>query len=343
MLTLPDSMVPIINAQRELIADNMHMAGTSEAKLQQTLGVCAADSNRLPDGGLAFAEHGIAHVKNETSHSLTVIRATLVKPRTSIGWTGLMHQPGGTQLYLQGVNNILSHNGLVAAEVMDESDFAIASTRLAMNWIGARNVEDTGPRYLVRPTTEDLDNGVHPIPTFVKSSQDGSLEATIRAIETIMSDAAETRTRFTSGGLENVTTYANPHVGVILAGSKIRPTGPTKLILAEEIRSAREQLDARFGKNSVPIHVDFSHRHAAWEGGGEKGQLIIARAIGDLIVEGVPIDGVMAETYLLGGKQQAGGEVLGLSWTDGCIGQVKALNMQQQMDEAWSKRPLAAA
>ncbi|MET1032955.1 MAG: hypothetical protein ABWX94_00465 [Candidatus Saccharimonadales bacterium] len=343
VLNLPEAMAPVIYAQRELIAENMLISGTPGARLQQTLGVCAADSNRMPDGELAFAEHGIAHVENETEHSLTVVRATLVKPRTSTGWTGLMHQPGGMETYLQGVRRILSKNGLIAAEIMDESDFAIASTRLAMAWIGARNVEDTGPRYLARPTTEDIDNGAHPIPTFVKSGQDGSLEATVRALETIMSDTPETRTRFTSQGLENVTTHANPHVGVILAGSKIRPEGPTKLILSEEIWNAREKLDAEFGKNVVPIHVDFSHRHAAWEGGGEAGQLTIARAMAEIILESVPVDGVMAETYMISGKQLAGGKIPGLSWTDGCVGDIRALDMQRQMDRAWGKRPLAAA
>lgn len=338
--TISAEIASAINIQREEVARNMQATGTPDAKLQQTYGVCAADSNRMPSGVLAFAEHGIAHAKNEAEHSLTVVRATLVKPRTSTGWTGLMHQPDGVTLYREGVTRLHKEDTLVAAEVMDESDFAIAGTLLTMAWIGARNIDDTGPRYLLRPTTRDRDNNVHPIPTFVKSGQDGDLEGTMNALETLLSPKPEARTRWTTNGLENITTLANPYVGVILAGSKVRPNGPLNDILANEIVSARKQLDARFGKNHIPIHVDFSHRHAAWEGGGEEGQLRIARATGELILAGLPIDGIMAETYVRSGKQQAGGKIPGLSWTDACIGQEKALDMQSRMDKAWGNRPL---
>lgn len=342
LMTVPDAT----NEGRELIADNMHLAGNPDAKFHMTAGGCAADSNRMENGDLAFVSHGKAHTDKgrELEHSVTAVRTNGVKPRTNKGWTGLIHQPGGPELYREGAAFLQEYGTLIAAEVMDESDYAIAAPYLSMAWIGARNKDDTGPRHLLRPTSEDINNGVAPIPTFVKSGEDGGLEGTINALATLLSEKPETRSRLTLAGLRHVTTHANPHVGVILAGSKERPAGLIKDILAEEILNARAILDVEFGKDRVPIHVDVSHRHAKWEGGGESGQLIVAQALGELIIEGVRIDGVMAETYVLAGNQPAGGTTAGLSWTDACIRQEKALDMQGTFDKVWGNRlkPLAA-
>lgn len=337
---IPTTVPDATNMGRELIAHNTHQAGHPDAKLQMTLGGCAADSNRMEDGQLAFVAHGRAHNDKgqELDHSITAVRTNGTKPRTNKDWTGLIHQANGPELYKEGATALQAYGALIAAEVMDESDYAIAGPYLSMAWIGARNKDDTGPRYLLRPTSEDLDNGVHPIPTFVKSGEDGSLEGTINALLTLLSETPEARSRLTLAGLRHVTTHANPHVGVILAGSKVRPDGYLKDILAEEILAAREQLDAAFGKDRIPIHIDVSHRHAKWEGGGEEGQLKVASALGELILEGVRIDGIMAETYILAGKQKAGGTVAGLSWTDPCIRQERALDMQVSFDKLWGNR-----
>lgn len=339
-LNIPADISDATNASREQIAANMHLAGNPDAKLHMTVGGCAVDSNRTEDGQLAFVSHGKAHTDKGRSleHSETVIRTNGTKPRTNKDWTGLIHQTGGSELYIEGASQLQEYGARIAAEVMDESDFAIATPYLAMAWIGARNKDDTGPRYLLRPTSEDIEKGICPIPTFVKSGEDGGLDGTINALITLMSEAPETRTRLTLAGLRHVTTHANPHVGVILAGSKDRPEGVTKDILAEEILYARQRLDDEFGKDRVPIHVDISHRHAKWEGGGEEGQLKIAQALGELIFEGLRVDGIMAETYILPGKQKAGGEIAGLSWTDACVGQEKALELQSKFDKAWGNR-----
>ena len=104
--------------------------------------------------------------------------------------------------------------------------------------------------------------------------------------------------------------------------------------MEEEIVTARERVDSEFGKNAVGVGVDISHGHAAWEGGGEEGQLAIAASIGRLMRRGVVVDLVMAETYHLPGNQPDSEHVPGLSQVDKCVRQDAAIGIMQLLNDA---------
>lgn len=325
-----------ITNQRKRVAEAMHVAGSADAPLITVLGPCSVDMNRTVDGRLAAEQHvlRIATVAKDASNTLLSARYVAEKPRTTTGFSGIIHEAGGAEAYAQGAQH-LHHAGVpLASEVMSDAGALAAVPHLTMGWIGAREVSATGPRYAVRPTEKDLDQGNHPLPVWVKNDQQGGLGHTINALHTIMADEPRPRTRIGHSGLETVMTFGNPHVGVILRGQDQRPNGDIQEILAEELGMAREQLDATFGKDTVPIIVDISHAHAKYEGGGEAGQLRIAEALAGLI--GISrIDGIMAETYLLPGKQRADGTEPGRSITDPCIGQEKAVALLRAMDQVW--------
>lgn len=321
-----------INSQRAAAA-----AAMSGNKLIGMPGPCSPDLNRMPGGELAAVYHNrrLAAAGKAAGSTLLVVRYVAEKPRTTTGQTGIIHQPGGAQAYVKGARQLHAAGIPFASEVMSDTGAAIVVPHLTMGWVGAREVSATGPRYAVRPTNRDRDNGTHPLPVWVKSGQNGSLKHTVNAVHTIMSETPEPRTRIGSDGLEEVVTYGNPHVGVILRGHDARPPGDLEEVIAEEIGTAREILDSEFGKGAVPVAIDLSHAHAKYEGGGEAGQLAMAGAVGSLMVVS-SVDAWMAETYIHPGKQPEDGGVPGLSITDACIGQAPAEQLVLDMDYAWA-------
>jgi len=326
-----------INRQRAVAAETIASVGQPDAKQLALPGPCSPDLNRMPNGELAAVHHNLrlAAAAKAAGNTLLVVRYVAEKPRTTTGQTGIIHKPGGAQAYVEGARQLHAAGVSFASEVMSDAGAVIAVPHLTMGWVGAREVSATGPRYAVRPTERDLDNGIHPLPVLVKNDQDGDLTHTINALTTIMSDEPQTRTRFGHNGMEEVVTLGNPHVGVILRGQQNRPAGDIEEIMAEEVGTARERLEGEFGKDRVPIIVDFSHSHAKYEGGGEAGQLAIASAVGNIVAVS-SINGWMAETYIEPGKQPETGTVPGLSITDACVGQLAAEQLILDMDAAWA-------
>lgn len=335
----PEIPVLIINELRAGMADTMARSGQPDTPMLALMGPCSPDPNRMPDGRLSVVSHlqTVAEAAQGLGNIKPVGRHVSAKPRTNMGYTGLVHEPNGPEMYREAAHQLTLSGVALASEVMGEVDYSVAGPYLTVGWIGARNVDDTGPRYLFRPTSEDIERGLHPLPVFVKNGADGSLDGTINALRTIMSEKPRTRTLITPGGYKTVTTHANPHVGVILRGSKVRPSGPIDEILTREVTEARTRLNAEFDQR-IPIIVDASHAHANGEGGGEKGQLIVTSSLGELMLTGLEVDGVMAETYIQSGKQPEYGPIPGLSWTDKCIGQENAVKLLGSMSRTWSER-----
>ena len=112
---------------------------------------------------------------------------------------------------------------------------------------------------------------------------------------------------------------------------------------AEEIAEAKDRLTAEFGDKKVPIIVDLSHAHAKWEGGGQEGQLAVSEGLGDAMLNGVHIDGIMAETYMLSGNQPGGGREPGLSTTDACMDQASAEQLIRDTASMQANRALRVA
>jgi phospho-2-dehydro-3-deoxyheptonate aldolase len=335
--------VTFINDSRAHQGELMDHAGTLDGPLVVWTGPCAPDGNRHPDGELATVKHVTA--MHEAAEELPAVeydaRGNGTKPRTRGGTTGLIHEDPAA--YGEMVAILTSRGIRIVAEVMDESDAAIAGPWLTSRWAGTRNLEDTGVRQLLRPTETELEAGIVPAPAFVKSDAFGRWDPTINALHTIRDPKPVNRARLTLSGLEHVVTHANPHTGIILRGRKPRPDGPLDEILAEEITEARDKVDSEFGIGKIAVYIDVSHGHAAWEGGGEDGELAIAASLGRLMAQGIIIDGVMAETYLLPDKQENDGTIPGLSQVDRCIRQAGAISMIQMLNDARASQQLAMA
>jgi len=344
-LALPtDEEVILINQARADHAAAMQHAGEPGVPLLAVFGPCAADSNQLPDGRYATEAHlqDIHAAAKPLGDIDEAGRLVGVKSRTAEGATGLIHEAGGQLVYGRIARSLTAARMALASEIMDESDFVVASPWLTFVWAGARTNGDTGVRYLARHTKEEQDRGIHPRPVYVKNDQSGELVNAMNAITTIISEDERPRLRMGLNGPERVTTIANPHVGLLLRGGArfLKPGVPVEELIEEEVTLAQDELEARFDQK-IPVGFDISHDHAKSEGGGEEGQLRVAEALISLMQKGViRIDLVMAETYILPGKQLENGNIPGLSTVDKCMREAHARELLSRLNSLQAERNL---
>ena len=241
-----------------------------------------------------------------------VMRVYFEKPRTTVGWKGLVNDP-----YMDGSFKI--NDGLrIARELLcylNDAGFPTAGEFLdvispqyvadLMSWgaIGARTTESQIHR--------ELSSGLS-CPVGFKNGTNGSIKIAIDGI-----GAANNPHHFLSvtkfGHSAIVATKGNEDCHVILRG------GTEPNYSAEHVNTASEQL-AKAGVNNK-VMVDFSHANSAKQ---FKRQLDVSTDIAGQIAGGSQaLFGVMIESHLVEGNQKVvEGQPLayGQSITDACIG-----------------------
>ncbi|HIO93732.1 MAG TPA: 3-deoxy-7-phosphoheptulonate synthase [Leucothrix mucor] len=268
-----------------------------------------------PDAALVYADKLLA-LREELGDQLHIImRVYFEKPRTSIGWKGLINDPD-----LQGNFDInkglgvarkllldLSKKGMPAAtEYLDLITPQYIADLVAWGAIGARTTESQGHR--------ELASGVS-CPIGFKNATNGNVDVAINAIE-----SASHRHRFLSVKKEGHTaifqTKGNADCHVILRGGSDGAN--------YDVESVANAVNALKDKKLYPhLMVDFSHANS---GSQHKNQLKVSSDVAGQIASGsIAICGVMIESHLNEGKQDAtdipkAELVYGQSITDACIG-----------------------
>jgi 3-deoxy-7-phosphoheptulonate synthase len=241
-----------------------------------------------------------------------VMRVYLEKPRTIIGWKGLINDP-----FLDGTHNIMeglriarsillkiNEMGVPAAtEFVDPITPQYISTLISWAAIGARTIESQ--------THREMASGLS-MPVGLKNSTDGTLDTALNALE-----AATTRQSFLgidgNGHTSVVNTKGNPWVHIVLRG------GPRPNYDPVSIDETLSQLRSR----NLPerILVDCSHDNS---GRKHKGQPFVWRNVVEQRIEGNnALIGLMLESNLYEGKQILGEDpsklLYGISITDECV------------------------
>jgi 3-deoxy-7-phosphoheptulonate synthase len=252
-------------------------------------------------------------VRDELADDLLVVmRVYFEKPRTTVGWKGLINDPNldGTFEINAGLKLArrllleLNELGLPAGtEFLDLISPQYIADLVSWGAIGARTTESQGHR--------ELASGLS-CPVGFKNSTDGSLGIAIDAIRAarrphvFMSVTKEGRSAI-------FTTAGNDDTHVILRGGS-RPNYDT-----ESVNMAAEQMEA--AGLQPRLMIDFSHANSRKR--PEK-QIDVGRDVAGQIARGDRrIIGVMVESHLVAGRQDviAGKPlVYGQSITDACIG-----------------------
>ena len=180
-----------------------------------------------------------------------IMRAYLEKPRTTVGWKGLINDPDidesyqinkGLRISRQLFCDLTSMGMPIASEMLDTISPQFLADLISLGAIGARTTESQLHR--------ELASGLS-FPIGFKNGTDGSLTVAVDAI-----GSAAAKHHFmgvTKQGLAAITkTAGNPHGFIILRGG----TRGTNFD-AENVKAVKEQLEKK--KQKQAIMVDCSH------------------------------------------------------------------------------------
>ncbi len=242
---------------------------------------------------------------------LVVMRVYFEKPRTVIGWKGLINDPGldgsfqinqGLRLARKLMIDLVAQHLPVATEFLDTTLGQYYAELVTWGGIGARTVESQVHR--------ELASGLS-MPVGFKNRTDGDIQVAIDAIQTARHP--HWFPSLTKDGAPAVLgTSGNDCGHLVLRGGTRGPN-----FGAEAVRAAAALLRAA----DLPPHlvVDCSHANSGKNAGA---QPAVAAEIGSQLAAGErSICGVMIESNLLGGAQDYRTRplVYGRSVTDACL------------------------
>ena len=263
--------------------------------------------------GLEYAKR-FADLANQVKDKmLLVMRVYFEKPRTTVGWKGLIMDPRldgsnrieeGLQVARRFLLDVLSLGVPTATELLDPITPQYIADLICWSAIGARTTESQ--------THRQMASGLS-MPLGFKNGTLGNLEPAINAIK-----AATQPQTFLGVGMDGrasaVTTTGNPDCHIILRGGDSGPNHDE-----ESVRKTRELLE-KSGLRPA-IMIDASHGNcrkderlmpAVFE------EIVRQRAAGD-----TSIIGAMLESNLIGGAQKFPQPldqlVYGQSITDACM------------------------
>jgi 3-deoxy-7-phosphoheptulonate synthase len=261
---------------------------------------------------------------------LIVMRVYFEKPRTTVGWKGLINDPDldGSFLINKGLRLArkllldINEMGMPAAtEYLDLMTPQYVSDLISWGAIGARTAESQVHR--------ELASGLSCAVGF-KNGTDGTLKIAIDAINSA-SQPHHFLSLTKAGHSAIFTTAGNEDCHIILRGGK-KPNYD-----AAAVAAAAEQLQDA-GLRPL-VMIDFSHGNSAKQ---YQRQLEVGRDVADQIAGGDRyIMGAMIESHLHEGRQdQRPGVELeyGKSITDACIGWDDTVPLLEQLAESVRQR-----
>jgi len=304
----------------------------ADDRLLVVIGPCS-----IHDVDMAFdyAKKLHAEIPRFEQDLLIVMRVYFEKPRTTVGWKGLINDPRLDNSFRinEGLrlarNLLLEVNALgvaCATEFLDTITPQYTADLIAWGAIGARTTESQVHR--------ELASGLS-CPVGFKNGTDGNVRIAIDAIR-----AAQSPHHFlsvTKGGHSAiVSTSGNEDCHVILRGGKT-PNYDAVHVDAAAREIAQAALAAR-------LMIDLSHANSNKD---FKRQIDVANDIAGQLANGEDrVMGVMIESNLVEGRQNlAPGRPLeyGKSITDACIGWDDSLRVLEALAHGVRERRLAVA
>ena len=284
-----------------------------------------------PLAALEYARH-LKALKDELEDDLVIVmRVYFEKPRTTVGWKGLINDPDldssfnmnkGLRIARKLLVDVTTLGIPAATEYLDLISPQYVSDLISWGAIGARTTESQGHR--------ELASGVS-CPIGFKNSTDGTIKIAIDAIRAAMSP--HHFLSLTKAGHSAIfSTTGNEDVHIILRGGNGHPNYDAASV--EQV--AKGLIKANLKPN---IMIDFSHANSLKQC---QRQLIVGADVGTQIANGDHrIMGVMIESHLKSGNQNVveGQELTyGQSITDACLSWDDTAPMLRNLALAVQKR-----
>ena len=259
-----------------------------------------------------------------------VMRVYFEKPRTVVGWKGLINDPGrdgsyqinrGLRLARKLMIDITGLGMPVATEFLDTTLGQYYADLVSWGAIGARTVESQVHR--------ELASGLS-MPVGFKNRTDGNLQVAVDAIRS--ANQPHWFPSLTREGAPAVMgTAGNPHGHLVLRGGTAGPNYSSADVTAAVALLNKYNLSPR-------LMVDCSHANSGKD--PERQPMVVAELAAQITAGECAIAAVMLESNLVGGVQDYQSEplVYGRSVTDGCLAWEKTLPIFATLAEAVRKR-----
>ena len=310
-MPLSETAQRVVVESRDAIRNVLH---GRDDRLLVIVGPCSVHD---PRAALDYARRLSALNGELKDELLIVMRVYFEKPRTTIGWKGLINDPDidgshnirkGLLLARRVLLGVLDEGVPAATEFLEPTSPQYIADAVSWGAIGARNTESQIHRQLASGLS---------MPIGFKNATDGSVKAAINGCY-----AASQQHGFFGvdhlGRACVVETLGNPDCHVVLRGSSHGPNYD-----AGSIAAAMAEARAEMPEGSAAVCglvVDCSHGNS---GKDERRQADVVRELAARIAAGEPgIAGLMMESFIEGGNQPAGPLdtlVYGRSITDRCI------------------------
>ncbi len=303
---LSRSNLHAIATSRQVIADIIHQRDP------RLLVVCGPCSIHDVDAAIEYGER-LKVLAEELSDSLYIVmRVYFEKPRTTVGWKGLISDPfmdgsfemeKGLHIARDLLTNLVNMGLPLATEALDPNNPQYLGDLFSWSAIGARTTESQ--------THREMASGLS-MPVGFKNGTDGSLSTAINALK-----AAAMPHRFMginqSGQVCLLHTKGNSNGHVILRGGKT-PNYNAEDIAACEVEMKKAGL-------APSLMVDCSHGNSNKD--YRRQPLVVDSIIEQIINGNESITGIMLESHINEGNQtseQARDAMkYGVSVTDACI------------------------
>lgn len=282
----------------------------NDPRLLAVVGPCSIHD---PDAGMEYARRLVGLQQALQDRIYIVMRVYFEKPRTTVGWKGLIMDPDldnscnlpkGLKTARQFLRDVLSLNLATATELLDPITPQYISDLICWSAIGARTTESQ--------THRQMASGLS-MPLGFKNATSGDTTVAINAIRA--ASQSQTFLGISHQGLASaLTTRGNPNCHLILRGGK-------DLTNFDE-DSVRLAADALQQHGLLPsIMIDCSHDNSGKDPG--KQPEVLASIVRQAARANSPVMGVMIESNLVSGSQAfprpLGELTYGQSITDGCI------------------------
>ena len=332
-LPLTDAMRDLVLDSRSQIRDVLH---GRDDRLLAIVGPCSIHD---PKAAHDYATRLAALNRELGDRLLIVMRVYFEKPRTTIGWKGLINDPDlngrfdirkGMWLARKVLTDVLSLGLPAATEWLDPITPQYLCDLISWGAIGARNTESQVHR--------ELASGMS-MPIGFKNATDGSIKP---AADSCFSAANEHH--FLSINLDgqviSAETKGNPDCHLVLRGSS---SGPNY----DPVSVARALDDLKASKAAGPsdhgLIIDAAHGNCG------KDEVVEAQVIEDIasrVAAGERgLRGIMMERFLVGGHQEPAPLdqlVYGQSVTDACVPWDRTEQVLRKLADAVATRRAAA-
>ncbi|ENX41318.1 MULTISPECIES: 3-deoxy-7-phosphoheptulonate synthase [unclassified Acinetobacter] len=242
-----------------------------------------------------------------------VMRVYFEKPRTTVGWKGLINDPDMNDSFNiekglhigRGLLIDLNEKGLpCATEALDPNSPQYYQDLISWSAIGARTTESQ--------THREMSSGLSS-PVGFKNGTDGGLTVATNAMQSVKHGHSFLGLN-ENGQVAIINTKGNPYAHVVLRGGNGKPNYDATSVAEAEAALAK-------AKVSNKIMIDTSHANSNKD---PYLQPLVLKNITEQILDGnKSIVGIMVESHLKGGRQDIPENLCDLEYgksvTDGCI------------------------